>query len=258
MTQLVLVKRVDELAIVTLNNPEKRNALSLDVLKALWATLQEINSQGDVRAMVLTGAGEHFCAGGDISGMTHERSVRESRARIPIHAGIARELIGGPTPVVAAVEGWSAGAGLSLVAAADFVVSSSKAKFSAAFGKMSLLPDLGLLWSLPQRIGLVQAKRMFFTGRVVDAEQALQLGLVDQLCESGEALATALELAREYSACAPLSTGIIRSSYATGMATLEDALRFELDNQPGLFQTKDHREAVNAFLEKRDPVFRNT
>jgi len=258
MAEPVLVEMVDQLAVVTINNPAVRNALSLDVLKALWATLQEINSRGDARALVLTGTGEHFCAGGDISGMKHERSVRESRARIPIHAGIARELIGGPTPVIAAVEGWSAGAGLSLVAAADFVVSSSTAKYSAAFGKMGLLPDLGLLWSLPQRIGIVQAKRMFFTGRVVDAQQALHLGLVDQLCEPGRALVTALEVAREYSACAPLSTAIIKSSYATGLATLEDALRTELDNQPGLFQTKDHREAVNAFLEKRDAVFRNT
>ncbi len=258
MAELILLEMIENVAVVTINNPEVRNALSLDVLKALRATLQEINSQCDARAMVLTGAGEHFCAGGDISGMTHERSVRESRARIPIHAQIARELIGGPMPVVAAVEGWSAGAGLSLVAAADYVVSSSEAKYSAAFGKMGLLPDLGLLWSLPQRIGPVQAKRMFFTGRVVDAEQALQLGLADQLCEPGCALSSALELAREYGACAPLSTAVIKSSYATGMATLEDALRCELDNQPGLFQTKDHREAVNAFLEKRKPVFRNT
>lgn len=257
MTELVLLEMVDDLAVVSINNPQARNALSLDVLKALRTTLQELNSSGEARAMVLTGTGKHFCAGGDVSGMTHQRSVRESRSRIPIHAQIAREIIGGPTPVIAAVEGWSAGAGLSLVAAADFVVCSRESKFSAAFGRMGLLPDLGLLWSLPQRIGLPHAKRMFFAGRVLKADEALDLGLADQLCEPGEALATAKVLAGEYASCAPLSTAIIKSAYATGISNLEDALRCELDNQPALFQTRDHREAVNAFLEKREPSFQN-
>jgi len=256
--ELVLVRVDAGVAIVTINNPSVRNALSLDVLKALKIELENVADQDGVRALILTGSGEHFCAGGDISGMTHERSVRESRARIPIHAAIVRQLVGGAIPVIAAVEGWAAGAGLSLVAAADYVVASSASSFSAAFGKMGLLPDLGLLWTLPQRVGLAQAKRLLFTGRKLDANGAFTLGLVDHLCEPGQALSTSLELAEEYRESAPLATAVIKSCYAQGVENLEDAIRCELDNQPSLFQTKDHREAVNAFLEKRKPIFQNT
>ncbi|WP_223446213.1 enoyl-CoA hydratase/isomerase family protein [Pseudomonas sp. BF-R-19] len=258
MGDWVRVDTIDAVAVVTLNNVETRNALSRGMLEMLSADLVKLNADDHIRAIVLTGAGDHFCAGGDISGMITARTVSESRSRIPVTARIARELMGGAKPVISAVEGWAAGAGLSLVSASDFVVSSSQARYAAAFGKMGLLPDMGLLWSLPQRIGLVETKRLLFTGCTIDANKALALGLADQLCEPGEAREVAIELACEFTNCAPLPMAIIKSSYAAGLSTLGDALRCELDNQPGLFQTQDHREAVAAFLDKRKPVYRNS
>lgn len=256
MNELVQVERVDTVAVVTLNNPKTRNALSRDLLLILAPKLEELNADPGCRAIVLTGAEKHFCSGGDISGMQQERTLPVGRHRMEIAHRIVRTIIGGSKLVVAAVEGYAAGAGLSLAAATDYVVSSTAAKYVSSFSKVGLIPDMGLLWTLPQRIGLAEAKRMFITARVVEATEAHQLGLVDQLAEPGQALEAAIETARSFSTGAPLSTAIVKASYAYGLTTLEDALRTEMDNQAALYLTKDHREAVAAFMEKRPPVFR--
>jgi len=159
-------------------------------------------------------------------------------------------------PVVAAVEGYAAGAGFSLAMAADCVVAADTAKFVSSFAKVSLLPDLGLLWTLPQRVGLAQAKRLLLSARVVTAEEGLRLGLVDEVAEAGRAIDRAREVAAEMSAHAPISAALVKAAYARGINSLDDALGYEMDNQAALYLTQDHREAVAAFLEKRPPVFR--
>jgi enoyl-CoA hydratase/carnithine racemase len=159
-------------------------------------------------------------------------------------------------PVVAAVEGYAAGAGFSLAMAADCVVASGTAKFVSSFAKVSLLPDLGLMWTLPQRVGLAQAKRLLMSARVVAADEALRLGVADELCEAGQAVQRAREVAAELAAHAPISVALLKAAYARGINTLGDALAYEMDNQAALYLTQDHREAVSAFMEKRPPVFR--
>jgi enoyl-CoA hydratase/carnithine racemase len=118
------------------------------------------------------------------------------------------------------------------------------------------LPDLGLLWTLPQRVGLAQAKRLMLSARVVAADEALRLGLVDELAEAGQALERAREVAREMAAHAPIAAALLKAAYARGINSLDDALGYEMDNQAALYLTQDHREAVAAFLEKRPPQFR--
>lgn len=255
MSEPVSIERCDQVVVVSLDNPAARNALSAAMLKALAETLEELNADRDCRAIVLTGAGDHFCAGGDVSAMTPDRPLLASRTRIERAHRVIRSIIGSQKVVVAAVEGFAFGAGLSLAAACDFVVASKTARFGAVFAKVGLIPDMGLLWTLPQRIGLGEARKLFMTARTVEADEALSLGLVDRLAEPGAARAAALELAQELAAASPLAVALTKAVYAKGCATLEDALRAEVDHQPALYLSADHNEAIAAFREKRKPRF---
>ncbi|MDB5985934.1 MAG: enoyl-CoA hydratase/isomerase family protein [Nevskia sp.] len=257
MSELVQLQTQDAVTVLTLNAPGKRNALSTDMLNLLVEKLTQLAGDSDCRAIVLTGAGEHFCAGGDVSPMTQERPMLGSRQRIEAAHRVIRLLIGGPKPVVAAVEGFAFGAGLSLAAACDYIVSSHTAKYAAVFAKVGLMPDMGALWTIPQRIGVSEAKKLFVSARTVLAEEALALRLVDQLVDGGQALAAALEVAQSYVLAAPLSVAMTKAAYAKGCTTLDDALRMEVDVQPALYLTQDHLEAVAAFRDKKPtPPFR--
>jgi 2-(1,2-epoxy-1,2-dihydrophenyl)acetyl-CoA isomerase len=256
MTELVLVETLGDLSIVTLNNPKTRNALSRDLLLLLAEKLEVLRADTACRGVVLTGAQGHFCAGGDVSGMSAERTLPVGRERMLVAHQVVRLITQMGKPVVAAVEGYAAGAGFSLALAADCVVASGTAKFVSSFAKVSLIPDMGLMWTLPQRVGLAQAKRLMMTARVVAADEGLQLGLVDELSEPGEAVERAKALATELAAHAPIAVALLKAAYARGINKLDDALAYEMDNQAALYLTKDHREAVAAFLEKRPPVFR--
>lgn len=255
MNELVHVERFDSVVVLTLDIPGTRNAVSSQVLQALARHLETFGTDPRCQALVLTGASGYFCSGGDLSGMQQECTLPVWRQRLELGHRVIRAIVGGPKPVVAAVEGYAAGAGLSLAAATDYLVASSDAKFLASFGKVGLMPDMGLLWTLPRRIGEAKAKHIFATARVVSAEEGAKLGLVDQLAAPGEVLQAAVQVARDLSRHAPLPMAIVKASLAGGLTTLEDALRAEKDNQSALFLTKDHREGVAAFMEKRRPEF---
>jgi enoyl-CoA hydratase/carnithine racemase len=256
MNDLVRVEALGDISVVTLNNPKTRNALSRDLLLLLAEKLEVLRTDNSCRAVVLTGADGHFCSGGDVSGMAAERPLPVGRERMVIAHRVVRLIVEMGKPVVAAVEGYAAGAGFSLAMAADCVVASGSAKFVSSFAKVSLLPDLGLMWTLPQRVGLAQAKRLLMSARVVAADEALRLGVADELCEAGQAVQRAREVAAELAAHAPISVALLKAAYARGINTLGDALDYEMDNQAALYLTQDHREAVAAFMEKRPPVFR--
>jgi enoyl-CoA hydratase/carnithine racemase len=255
MTELVRAERIAEIGVVTIDNPKTRNALSRDVLIALAACLDTLAADPLCRAIVLTGANGHFSSGGDVSGMQDPRPLPVGRARMELGHRVVRTIAGGTKPVIAGVEGYAAGAGLSLVCACDYVISSSAAKYVSSFAKVGLIPDLGLMWTLPQRIGLPEAKRMFASARVVEAPEALELGIADRLVDPGQALMSAIEAAKDFTAGAPLPMAILKSVYLKGCASFEDALRYEVDNQAALYLTGDHREAVSAFMDKRPPKF---
>jgi enoyl-CoA hydratase/carnithine racemase len=256
MSQPVLLERRDEIALLTLNGPSTRNAFGREMQLELLRLLEQTAADDSCRALVLTGADGHFCSGGDINNMKAERTLAEGRERIAFVGKVARALMAGPKPIIAAVEGYAAGAGLSLAAGADYVVSSRTAIYVASFCKVGLIPDLGLLWSLTQRIGIGQAKRMIASARKVAAEEAFQLGIVDQLAEPGAALDDAIAIAREFCSGAPLPMAMVKAAYARGIGSLDDALDVELENQSALYVTSDHREAVSAFFEKRPPQFK--
>lgn len=254
--ELVLREQRGELTLLTLNRPERRNAMSLDLVIALRDALRDCMNDSQCRGIIVSGAGDHFCSGGDISGMTEERSIAESRRRMGIFHELARVIVAGAKPVIAAVDGYAAGAGFSLALAADYLVASDNAKFVCSFSRVGLQPDLGLLWTIRQRVGLGQAKRIIASARKVQVGEALELGLVDEVVAPEKLLDRAAEVCGEFTAGAPLPLAVMKQAYAWGIDTFEDALRNEMDNSPGLYLTRDHRAAVTAFLEKRTPEFR--
>lgn len=254
---LVLYQRSGASAILTLNEPARLNPLSYERREHLTGLLREIHDDPEIRSIVLTGAGGNFSSGGDVRDMAQPDGpdIRRSRKRLESLHICARLVAAGPKPVLAAIEGAAFGAGLSLALACDYVVATPRARFGTAFGKLGLAPDLGLMWSLPQRVGTRLARDLLFTGRHVGGEEAVQTGIADTLAPEGQALAVALAKADDYHAIAPLSLAAIKTGFAEGPLSMEDALRTELHLQPLLRTTRDHAEGRAAFREKRQPRF---
>ena len=254
--ELVTVHHQDDVAVVTMNEPARRNPFSLAMRIALRDTFHTLNHDDErSRAIVLTGAGDNFCGGGDLSEMTQSSPLMSTRSRMTIACDLVKLMIGGNKPVVAAVEGCCIGAGLSLACAADIVVGANSSKFSCAFVKVGLLPDTGLLWTLGQRAGHGRAQELMLSGRSFSAQSALEMGILNQLVEPGKALRTAVERAHAFSSLPPVSLTLLKNALVNGMNTIEDAWRMEIDLNPLVRQTEDHAEAVSAFMDKRQPSF---
>jgi 2-(1,2-epoxy-1,2-dihydrophenyl)acetyl-CoA isomerase len=253
MSEPVLVERRDGVAIVILNAPEKRNALSSGMRVALRDRLIELGLERDCRAIILTGAEGQFCAGGDISEMVPAGPLATHRLQI-LHDAV-RAIVRGAKPVIAAVEGAAAGAGFSLAMACDYVVAAKTARFVAAFVKLGLVADCGLQFSLTQRVGAAEAKRILLGAETVDAEHAAKIGLVDVLAVPGGAVESALALTKVFAELPPLAVAATKLAFSRGPASLEEALALETDLQARLAATRDHQEAKTAFLERRKPSF---
>ncbi len=239
-------------AILTLDYPERRNALAMPMRQRLIDALEAIEADRALRAVVITGAGGTFSAGGDISGMD-AGDLAAGRERFRFTHRLVRLLIKGSKPVIAAVEGWCVGAGLSLAMCCDTVVASEDARFAAGFGKIGLIADLGLLHTLPARIGQGRARQVFLYGEQMSAERAEAVGIVDHLAAPGTALQAALARAAVFHGAAPLPLAMTKQYLAAG---LDAALDWERDTQSALFLTADHAEGKAAFLGKRAPAFR--
>lgn len=254
---LIEVEVSEFIAVVSINIPAKRNALSVPARARMLAVFQDLADRKDVRAIVLTGKGGHFCAGADVSGMRNRpSSILERRSVMGVHAHPMLKLIyGGPKPVVAAVEGIAFGMGLSLAVACDYVVTAANARFCAAQLRLGLTPDVGMMWTLPQRIGQGRARELMLMAREIDGRKALEYGIANEVVEAGGALAKALEAARELASMPPVSMALVRGVMATGCSSLEDTMNSEIQVQSVLQVTTDHTEAVKAFSEKRKPVF---
>ena len=249
-----MLKRAQEgaTAVLTLDQPARRNALAMPMRQALVDALDEIEGDGAIRAIVITGEGGTFCAGGDISGM-NATDLAAGRERFRLTHRLVRLLIKSAKPVLAAVEGHCVGAGLSLAMCCDTVIAAADARFAAGFGRVGLIPDLGLLHTLPARIGQGRARHVFLYGETMDATAAERNGIVDRVVEPGQALAAALERALLFADAAPLPIALTKQFLAQG---LDAALDWEREVQASLFLTADHAEGKAAFLDKRAPRFR--
>ena len=237
--------------VLTFDYPARRNALAMPLREAVVAAMERIEGDRDVRAVVLTGAGGTFSAGGDISGMD-VADFAAGRERFRVTHRMVRLLVKASKPVVAAVEGYAVGAGLSVALCADTIVAAADAQFAAGFGRVGLVADLGLPHTLPLRVGHGRARQILLYGERLGAEEALRIGLVDHVVPGGTALEAALERARMFADMAPLPVAMTKQWLSAG---LDAALEWERDTQSAMFLTADHAEGKAAFLEKRAPRF---
>lgn len=242
-------------AVITLNAPARLNALSPIMRERLRDKLHEAHEDNTVRCIILTGAGNAFSAGGDVRQMAERPAPLVARQRLDVLHDVIRLIVGGPKPVIAAIEGVAYGAGLSVAAACDHVIAAKESRFSAAFGRLGLVADCGLLWTLPQRTGIGRARDILLTGSPFDEEKAQQWGIVDAITPKQGALCAALEKAEQYASIAPLAIAATKSALVRRPASLEDALSIEADLQAFLRNTKDHMAACDAFLAKQQVVF---
>jgi enoyl-CoA hydratase/carnithine racemase len=248
MSEPILVERLDGIAVVTLNLPEKRNALGESLYRPLSHTLRELQDERDLRALVLYG-GQHFCSGGDISAL--QSPGLDMRHAMQVGHDAVRALVGGRLVSIAAVAGNAFGAGFSLAIACDFVVADPSAVFCAAFGRVGLTPDYGLAWTLPQRVSMGLAKEILMLGEPIDARQAKEWRLVDRLAEPGRALADARALAGKIAKVPSGTLETTKSALSRGPLSLEQLLSWEADTQALLATSDEVRERVKAFLEQR-------
>jgi len=244
---------------LTLNRPEAFNSLTVALKESLRDVLADAAGDPAVRAVVLTGAGKAFCAGQDLK--EHVAALRADdptpfRTVEEHYNPIVRALTGMPKPVIAAVNGMAAGAGASFAYACDLRIAARSAKFLMAFATIGLTADSGASWTLPRLIGYGRAMELMLLAKPVTAEQALSIGMITEVVDDGAALAEAQELAARMAAGPTTGYGKIKEALlAAAGADLEHALATEGAGQNVLGTTKDHREAVDAFVTKRTPTF---
>jgi 2-(1,2-epoxy-1,2-dihydrophenyl)acetyl-CoA isomerase len=259
--ECLLYEVKDGIATLTLNRPDRLNALGGTLREDLHDAITRTSADSEVRVMVITGAGKGFCAGGDVKAMNEANEGKRER---PLAEKIApsrdRTLLAmreAPQPIIAAINGAAAGAGMNLALGCDLRIASTAAKFSQAFVKRGLHPDWGGTYFLPRTVGMAKAAELIFTGDVIDAAEALRLGLVSRVVPPEELLPTAYELARRIAAGPPVAIRLAKGNlYRNAEGTLRSALEFETFAQNVCYETDDAREGIRAFVEKRPPRFR--
>lgn len=256
MEEQLIIERQGTVAVLRMNRPASRNAVDTGLRNALISALESLATDDTVRALVLTGEGSAFSAGGDIAAMKarlesepgsvavqgwlHQR--RNTHRLISLLATIEK-------PVIAAVNGAAAGLGADLAMACDRVIASTAAKFAYSYILRGLIPDGGGMYFLPRRVGLARAKDLIFTGRTVAADEALTLGLIDELSQPEALLATAIERAGQYSAGSRVALGLAKSILVgSHEASLDDVLSAGAAAQGICYASTEHRTSVTEFL----------
>ncbi|MBI4246334.1 MAG: enoyl-CoA hydratase/isomerase family protein [Candidatus Rokubacteria bacterium] len=251
------IERTGPVVTLTLNRPEARNALDLALRRELVAALDEIAADPVARVLVLTGAGGNFCAGGDVKLMQEMgRTAAGARERLDLLNRLVLGLVEFPRPTIAMVDGFAVGAGCNLALACDLVVASDRARFGEVFARIGLVPDGGGTWLLSRVIGLARAKELIFTAEVIDAAEALQIGLVNRVVPAADLGVATRALAERIAAGPPAALRMAKQLVNRAAASdLRSALEQEAVAQTIAAGSADHQEGLRAFFEKRPPRF---
>ena len=257
---LVLETHREGVATLTLNRPDSLNALDPPLGRALLESLHHVAEDAKVRAVVLTGAGRGFCSGGDLKVL---RAAREARNETEIERMLqtGKQLIlaiaSMPKPVLAAINGPAAGAGVNLALACGLRLASDRATFAQSFVKIGLFPDFGGTYLLPRLVGPTLAARLFYTGDTITADEAVQWGLITRVVPYDSLPEEAAQLAQRLAAAPPVVVrGLKQAVFGANRPALEHALDEEIRWQMVCFRSDDSREGLQAFFEKRPPRFR--
>jgi 2-(1,2-epoxy-1,2-dihydrophenyl)acetyl-CoA isomerase len=249
------VERADGVVTVSMDRPERKNAINDVMWVELWETFESVSRSSEDRVLVVTGAGGAFCSGQDLSGVTGAGDHGLVRMRRVGDVALALHRM--PKPTIAKVDGIAAGAGCNLALGCDLIVASEDARFSEIFSRRGLSVDFGGSWLLPRLIGLHRAKELAFFAEIVSAKEAADIGLVNRVVPAAELDAFVDEWARTLAAGPPLALSMTKTLLNNGLVTsMEQAVEDEARCQALNFSTADAVEAMQAFSEKRDPNFR--
>lgn len=254
----VLLDIEGPVATITLNRPDRLNAITAEVVEALRAHLEDIFETRAIRAVVLTGAGRAFCAGGDLARLKEpdQDSIEEAVATARRLMWVTALLRNGPKPVIAAVNGAAAGAGLSLACAADLRLAADNAFFAAAFLRAGRAGDYGLAWTLPRIVGDGAARRMMLLGERFKAADAMKMGLVSEVVSAEDVMAKARAWALALSEFSPVAVAGMKANLnAASVVDLESYLEGEAERHIEVSRGPEAGEAITAMMEKRRPDF---
>jgi len=252
----------DGVATLTLNRPEKLNAMSTAMLEALLEALPRLADDQGVGVVVLTGAGRVFCAGGDVRAMAEGRefagdTLEEKASALRSQMEVSRWLHEMPKPTIAMVRGPAAGAGLSLAMACDLRIAGDSARFATAFARVGYSGDFGGSFFLTRLVGTAKARELYYTADILAADQALALGLANRVVPDARLEEETMALARRLAAGPRVALRYMkRNMNAAENGVLKDVLDLEAWHHTRCGMTEDHLEAARAFLDKREPVFR--
>jgi enoyl-CoA hydratase/carnithine racemase len=254
-TNLIELNVADGIATLRLNRPEKRNAMSDDMRSEFIAALERISADKAIRALVLTGNGKGFCAGGDVAGM--ERRMHAPAGEIAFNGWQRQQRVHYtqsllhtmPKPTIAAVNGAASGLGADTALACDFIIAGDAASFAWSYIQRGIVPDGGGMYFLPRRVGLAKAKELIFTGRKVDAEEALRLGIADRRADADNLVADAQAWAAELSKGSPTALALGKTILNQSFELPAEQVFAQGSQAQGICYTStEHRESVMAFL----------
>jgi len=243
---------------ITLNRPQRLNAWTYQMSAELSDAIQKANADDDINAMVITGAGRGFCAGADIEDVFKAQAENKDVGRGARRSVPWVDLVRSSKPMVAAINGAAIGVGLTQVLPMDYLVASKSAKLSVRFIKMGLVPELASSHFLMQRVGFGAASELMLTGRTVDADEALSIGLVDKVVEAADLVSTARGIARAMGENPQAALRMVKQLITVNAAesNLEVVQRREMEALTQCYASPEHKEAIKAFLEKREPDFK--
>ncbi|MEO8034798.1 MAG: enoyl-CoA hydratase, partial [Acidobacteriota bacterium] len=256
---MITTSAEDDVTTITLNRPEKLNSFGGAMREDLLAALRAADADERCRVVILTGAGRAFCAGGDVDAMAALQKAGDTTSfRKLLEAGrsIITTIVEMKKPVIASVNGVAAGAGCNLALACDYRIASDQAKLGETFVRMGLHPDWGGTWLLPRLVGPGRAFELLTTGRIVDAAEALVIGMVDRVVAAAELETETKKLARTIASGPPIAVmGVKRALHKSGRHDLGEQLDLETEHQLRAFASGDAAEGMAAFFEKRQPRF---
>lgn len=256
---MILSETRDSIAWITLSRPDKLNAFAGTMREDLLAALQNADRDDACRVVVLTGAGRAFSAGGDVefmAGLQKESDTDAFRGLLDRGREIVMTIRSMTRPVIASINGVAAGAGCNLALACDYRIASDRAKLGQTFVRIGLHPDWGGTWLLPRLVGPSRALEILMTGRMVESDEALAIGMVDRVVPHEELTAETESLAKAFAAGPPIAIrGIKRALEASRGNDLDEQLELEAEHQLASFRSEDAREGMSAFFEKRPARF---
>jgi 2-(1,2-epoxy-1,2-dihydrophenyl)acetyl-CoA isomerase len=256
----IIYEKDQRTATIILNRPRSLNALNKEMIDELLHAVRQAGDDPEVKVLLLTGAGRAFCFGADVSEFrqAHEQAGQDSAWNMLLKSqDIIRLLTGMPKPTIAVLNGFATGLGLDLALACDLRIAAERAKLGEAFVSMGLVPDGGGTFFLPRLVGLAKAAEMIFTGKAIEASEAERIGLINRVVPSHELIKSARELADKLARGPSLAIALAKEAIWRNLSqNFDSALNFEAQSQKVCLESEDHREAVKAFLEKRDPHFR--